>query len=183
MVAAIAAVLTGIAAATPPSEQTVSVVRAVHQLDAGQTVASRDVESVRLPVDAVPQDAFTDPDAVVGQTLISPVPVGQLITPLDLPSTPQPRAGHTLVPVRLADPGVIALLQVGQIVDVHASNPDTGRSTLVAAGVQIVAIPALSQDSADERAVEGLLLIDARTSEVPTLLSSNGIAPLSFVWR
>src|SRR5688572_7140612 len=82
MLAAVAAVLTGISAAAPEGPAMISVVKARSQLPAGSVVSTADLLLDRVAASDVPDGVLTDPVALVGKTLAAPVAENQMMTPL-----------------------------------------------------------------------------------------------------
>ena len=144
VLAALAAVLTGLAAAAPDGPPTLSVVRAT------QRVARRH-PARRRPTSSWPgsspltrrRGALTDLAAAVGQTLAAPVAEGQIITPAALTTARAgTAAGRVVAPLRLADADLAALLRPGDQVDVIAADPQSEQADVVARAVRVVTVPA-----------------------------------------
>ena len=95
MVAALGAVLTGIAAAAPEGPPTVEVVRAKRQLAGGAVISPDDVTVERVVAADAPEGAVSDPGALVGQTLAAPIARRQVLTSLALISTRGRRRSRT----------------------------------------------------------------------------------------
>ena len=74
VLAAVAAVLTGISAAAPEGPAMITVVKARSQLPGGTVVSAEDLVLDRVAASDVPEGALTDPDALIGKTLAAPVP-------------------------------------------------------------------------------------------------------------
>jgi len=188
VVAAMAAVLTGINAALPPGPSTVEVVRTTSRLEGGAAVSRDDVALVALPVEAVPEDAATHLEEVLGKTLTAPVPQGQVLTGLStLAAGRGASAGRVLAPLHLADADLAALLEVGDTVDVIAADTEARAAAVVARGVRVAALPRApetggiggSASSSDGALV--LVEVDSRTATV--LAQSAVTSTLSVVLR
>ena len=80
VLAAVAAVLTGIVAAAPPAPPTIAVVRVATEIPAGSVVSTDHVLLEEVAEDALPRGALTDLSLVVGATAITRLPVGQVVT-------------------------------------------------------------------------------------------------------
>jgi SAF domain len=134
VVAAVAAVITGVSAAHPPDPPSVDVVRATRQLPAGTRLTEADVRSDRIPVAAAPDSALSDPREVVGASAMAPLARGQTLTMLAVGRPRATRPGMVVAPLSLADARLAAVLRVGDRVDVLAPDPartwesDTGGS-------------------------------------------------------
>lgn len=150
VVAALAAMLTGINAALPPEPATVQVVSAVDRLDGGSVLTAEQVSLTRVPAELVPEGALTDVSAAVGRSLRAPVPRGQLLTDLSVVTASRSvRAGRVVAPLRLADADVAALLTVGDTVDVVAADGEARKAAVVASAVRVVGLPSAPDPSGD----------------------------------
>lgn len=161
---------------TPPSAAMAPVAVAARDLAAGATVSAADLRVARLPADAVPQGASSEPSRLVGQRLAGPVRGGEAITDAGLvgPGLLAGTAADTAaVPIRVADPASLQLLRPGQLVDVMLSADSGGTSgtgTTLAAQVPVLwaggaggagaAGPWLGAQDA-----EGLLVVAARPDQ------------------
>jgi Flp pilus assembly protein CpaB len=147
VLAAVAAVLTGISAANPPRPPLIQVVRAAHRLDGGSVLSEADIGLARLPREGLPDDALTAVSDLVGHTLTGAVSKGQVLTATDLlgPGLAT-RAGMVLAPLRLADSGVAGLLVTGQRVDIVAADSQSGKASVVATDVLVAALPKSGSD-------------------------------------
>lgn len=186
VLAAVGAVLTGIAAAAPAGPPTVAVVRATSQLNGGAAVAAGDVTVTRLPEAAVPDGALDDPAAVIGKTLLGPVPEGSVLTALDVVSKSATRPGYVTAPLRLADAEVAALVRAGDRVDVLAAAPEGEAAALVARTVRVLTVPVPVDRSAlgSSSGSEGALLLVEVSPEVAARLAQAAVsASLSIVLR
>lgn len=184
VVAAILAVLTGVAAVNPEGPPTRRVVRATSQLAGGTVIRAGDLELDDIAAAAVPDSAVRDLTDVVGAMLAGPVAEGQVITPLDLlrDRTTLP-PGRVIAPLRLADTDLAALLRPGEIVDVVAADAQAARAAVVAAGVRVVTVPAV--DSADPTAANAgaLVLVEVTPAEAAALARAAVSGTLTVIWR
>jgi pilus assembly protein CpaB len=121
-VCAAVAVLAALRAVAPPPLPTAPALVAVRHLAAGSVVGPADVASEALPEAAVPDDAAVAP---VGRTLATAVGAGEVLTAARLvgPSLVAGRPGRLALPVRIPDADVVALLRVGDRVDLFAADP------------------------------------------------------------
>jgi len=184
VLAAIAAVLTGVSAAAPEGPAMISVVKAKSRLPAGTVVSRSDLVLDRVAVADVPEGVLTDPLTLVGKTLAAPVAESQMMTPLAAADarTSVPR-GHVIAPLRLVDTALVALLRPGDLVDVIAADAQAGQATVVAAGARVVTIP----QAPDERVGPGpegaLVLIDVDAHTASVVAHAAASATLSIIWR
>ncbi|WP_427018880.1 RcpC/CpaB family pilus assembly protein [Pseudarthrobacter sp. P1] len=165
-----AAALT-VAQLTPSPLDLSTVLVASRDLGAGTVLAAADLVPANIPPHAVPDAAFTTPQALVGKQLAGPVRRGQILTDASLlgagllVGTPP---GSQAVPVRLADPATIRLLARGQLVNLVLSSTsgalDTAANELLAQSVPVLWTagtepPASALVPAQE--AEGLLVVAA----------------------
>lgn len=98
--------------APPPPEQT-TVVVAARGLPAGARLSTADLATTDLPIEAAPEGAFVTVQEALGARLAHPVPARGVLTQsgVMVQGTWGEVASHeAVVPVRLADPAVAALL-------------------------------------------------------------------------
>ena len=191
VVAAVAAVLTGVSAAMPPAPPTTEVVQASARLDGGVVITPADVRTVQLPAETVPDGALTEVSAAVGQTVTAPVTRGTVLTDLSVvPPSRSVRAGRVVAPLRLGDPEVAGLLSVGQLVDVVAADTEAPQAAVVARSIRVVALPRPPEDSGggisagSAAGATGALVLVEVDSRTATLLAQAAVtATLSVVLR
>ncbi|MFC6288175.1 SAF domain-containing protein [Nocardioides sp. GCM10027113] len=134
---AVAAGLHATAAPPPPSE---TVLAAARDLPAGTTLEPGDLIEVALPPDAVPDGVA---DAPVGRTLAAPLRAGEALTDVRLvgPALTAADPGLTALPVRLPDPAAASLLEVGDRIDLLATDPQRPGAQVVAWDLPVLAVP------------------------------------------
>jgi hypothetical protein len=134
------AVLIGLRTTVGPGPPTVEVPVAARDLPAGERLTSGDVSIMRWPADLAPAGLT---GSVAGQVLAAPLRRGEAITDLRLTGSELARAHPelTVMPLRLPDPAVVELLQVGDRVDLSAVDPETGEVAELAGDVLVLAIP------------------------------------------
>ena len=150
-------------ALTPDSgDDGTAVLVAASDLDAGTPLNPGHVTTTRFPSALVPAGALRSDAAVDGRILAGPVRAGEPLTDVRLVSTElaarvtgDPRA--VAVPVRLADPGVAALLTPGSQVDVITADAESGHGTVVAAGATVLTV--LSADPSPAPTRSGRLVL------------------------
>ncbi len=118
------AVALAVAEVRPPPPVRVAVVVAARALEAGVPLTADDVRVARLPPEAAADGTHASTDAVLGRAPVLGLPAGlpvadALLHDDDLVTAGPP--GTVVVPVRLADPGVAALLRPGDHVDLFAA--------------------------------------------------------------
>jgi Flp pilus assembly protein CpaB len=175
VVAAVAAVISGISAARPPDPPSVDVVRAAHELPAGATLSARDVRVDKIPRTAAPDSPVTDPEQVVGTVVNSPVADGQVITELALGTPRASGPGMVVAPLRLTDADMAALVRLGDRVDVIAATDSAAKARVVASRVLVVGLPATTGDGAlaGGNGSGALILVEV---DLPTATALNDTA-------
>jgi len=140
---AAAAVYCGLTVVSPPPSPTVAVLAAARDLAGGSPPTARDLRTVRLPPSVVPTGALHPGTDLTQRVLAGPVRSGEpltdarFLTPTSLP------AGHFAYPVRVDDPDLTALLQVGDRIDLYAATSTSGDSaTPLASAIRVIALPA-----------------------------------------
>jgi len=163
---AVAAALHAVAAPPPAS---VTVRTAAHDLPAGTVLSEADLESVGFAAGTVPDGLAED---AVGGTLASPVRAGEPITDVRLVGVGLADAHPdlTAMPIRLPDPGGVALLNAGDRIDLVATDPQVGGSRVVAAGALVLAAPPTAS-AGDPSSPGGALVVVGVPPSSVTLLS------------
>jgi Flp pilus assembly protein CpaB len=122
-----------------------NVVVATRDLVPGTVVEADQVTVRGLPPQVVPDGAARSPAAVVGRTLAAPVRRGEPLTDVRLTGSELIHAvsgnpESVSVPLRLADPGVAALLHPGVAVDVVTIGERQNEPVVLARGARVVAV-------------------------------------------
>jgi Flp pilus assembly protein CpaB len=135
-------VLLAVRATTAPPPALQPLLVAAGDLPGGTVLAAGDLRTAQVPADAVPQGAVQEVEAT-GRVLAAPLRSGEPVTDVRLvaPGLLEGYPGAVLAPVRVADAGAVALLGVGDVVDVVATSPESGEAQVVARGVPVVALP------------------------------------------
>jgi len=175
------AVLAAVHAARPAQPPTVAVTVAARDLPSGTVLGRGDLEVRRLPADVAP--VGSTPDAV-GRTLAGPVRRGEPVTDVRLvaPSLVAAFPGRVVLPVRIADPDAVALLRVGDTVDLVAADPRRGTASYVAAGVPVLALPTAADRQPGTATLGGrLVVLAALPSDVDRIAGASATDLLSVV--
>ncbi|MCU1592745.1 MAG: hypothetical protein JWO12_137 [Frankiales bacterium] len=166
------AVATALPVLAPAPPETIQVVAAGHDLVAGSPLTAGDLVAVALPRAVAPQGTVARISSVVGRVVAGPVRRGEPLTDVRLVGSGllPSGLGQVAVPVRLADAGTATLLHSGDHVDVLAApTQGTGEATVVAHGLQVLAVPATEQSS------DGALVVLAATPSVAARLATAAI--------
>jgi Flp pilus assembly protein CpaB len=126
----------------PPAAATTDVVVARADLPPGATLTDDDLVVAPRPQDVLAVDVVRDPAQVRGRLLAAPVLAGEALRARDVVADAllgSLGGSVVAVPVRLADDGVAALLQPGDVVDLVSARD--GAAEVVATGVRVLAVP------------------------------------------
>lgn len=175
---AVAAGLHAVAAPPPPS---VSVLVAAHDLPAGAVLGAGDVRTASFAPDSAPDGVA--PDAV-GRTLAAPMRRGEAVTDVRLvgATLTEGLPDLTAVPVRLPDAGMAALLEVGDVIDLMAADPQGSAPFVVAPAVRVLALPGRTDDTAAAGLPGRLVVVGAAPADVPALADAAVRYFLTFSW-
>jgi Flp pilus assembly protein CpaB len=184
----IAALLTGVAvaagvhAAAGPAPDTVPVLVAARDLPSGARIGAADLETVRFAPGSAPEAVADDP---VGEVLAAPLRTGEPVTDVRLvgPELTVGRPGLVAVPVRLPDPGMVALLDVGDRIDLLATDPQAGGATVVATDVLVLAIPGADDQTSASGLPGRLVVVGAEATEVNAMAEAAVRAVVTYTWR
>lgn len=175
-VAAAAAVAAGLQATAAPPAETTLVLTASRDLPSGTVLAPGDLEAVPFDPDTVPSGVIASRSAAVGRTTAGPVRAGEPVTDVRMVSGSLLAAfpGDVATPVRIGDPAAVALLEVGDRVDVLAADPQ-GRSeaVVVAEDAPVIAIPRAESPSV---ATPGALVVLATSDETAREIATAAVA-------
>ena len=156
------------------------VVVAARDLAPGTVVDSSGVTVRELPPQVVPDGAARSPAVVVGRTLAAPVRRGEPLTDVRLTGSELTRAvapdpGTVSVPLRLADPGVAAVLNPGVTVDVVSVTERQGEPVVLARGARVLAVLESGTRPGDRDGKLVLVALDpvAATRVAATSISQN----------
>jgi len=165
-----------------PAPATVPVLVAARDLPAGAELADDDLVTVRFAPGSEPAGIVDDP---TGQVLAGPLRAGEPVTDARLvgPHLTTGRPGLVAVPVRLPDPGMVALLDVGDHVDLLATDPQDGGAEVVAADVPVLAIPRLDDTTTASGLPGRLIVVGADASDVGAVADAAVRQVMTYTWR
>ena len=182
LLAVLAAVLTGLAAAAPEGPPTVPVVRAAVALEGGTRLTLDDLEVSDILADDAPDGVETDPDVLVGRTLAAPVPRGQVLTERAVVSA-RASPGRVMAPLRLADAEAAALLRAGDVVDVLAADPQAEQAFVAGRGVRVVTVPSVADADTGADPAGALVLVEVDPETARVLARAAVSTTLTVIWR
>ena len=174
-----------------PGVKTRSVLVAATDMDLGAELRREDLRAIQWPADAVPANAFENPDDLVGRGLIQPVTQNELFLPGKLASKeagaglpPIIPEGYRALSVRVNDVvGVAGYVLPGTRVDVVATvnpsqRPEDVQSKVILTNVQVLAAGTkIERDEADGKplAVSVVtMMVNPEQAERLTLASTEG---------
>jgi Flp pilus assembly protein CpaB len=174
---AAAAVLAGLRTVAPPPPETVSMLTAARDIPSGTVLTADDLETVRLPDGSAPDGLATGRE-VLGRTVAAPLRHGEPVTDVRLVgrSLLDGYPGLVAVPVRIPDAGAAALLEVGDRVDLLATAPSgSAPASVVASGVQVIAMPETDEGTSGIGAVSGRLIVVATSQDAAEELAAHAV--------
>lgn len=176
------AVAAGVHAAAGPAPATVPVLVAARDLPAGARIAEADLETVRFSAGSAPEAVADDP---VGEVLAAPLRTGEPVTDVRLvgPELTVGQPGLVALPVRLPDPGMVALLDVGDRIDLLATDPQAGGASVVATDVPVLAIPTADDQSSASGLPGRLVVVGADETEVDAVAEAAVRSVVTYTWR
>ena len=157
------------------------VLVAARDLPAGAEIDGADLATARFAPGSEPEGIADDP---VGEVLAAPLRAGEPVTDVRLvgPGLTAGQPGLVAVPVRLPDPGMVALLDVGDRIDLVATDPQEGGTSVVAVDVPVLAIPA-ADDQASASGLPGrLVVVGAESSQVEELAAAAVRSFVTYTW-
>ncbi len=164
----------------PPPRQSLLVV--ARDLPGDRPLRPSDVTVAQVSAELVPRGALRSPDQAVGRSPVGPLRAGEPLTDVRVlgPSMLAAHPDRVALAVRIGDAATLALLRVGDRVDLLAADPQrSGPATVAAAAVPVLAIPRSSRDEAG--LVSGGLLVVAADQTTALRLAGLGVTKyLSF---
>ena len=161
---AASATLVGLRTLAPPPAATVDVLVAARDLPSGTRLGDDELVVRAFPADLAPPDAAT---AALGRVLAAPISRGEVVTDVRVvgPGLALAQPGETILPVRLPDAGMATLLRAGDEIDLVATDPGTGASTVVAHDVTVLATPTDAPDGPAGGSGGALVVVGASAEE------------------
>lgn len=176
-----------VSAVAPPGPDLVWAVVTTREVSAGTTVQQADVMLIQLPGDAMPDAAVGSVDDVVGRFALTALPRRSILTSASVFTPGQLRAppGTAILPVRLQDKSLHALLQVGARVDLIGFSSRTGKAQVLAEAARIAAIPAREETTGlGQNGESGLLiLVEVPATKAAELSTAALTSQLTVVLR
>lgn len=142
MLALFIALVAGLSALAPNQSGGVAMVVASRELSAGSALILDDLAVIHTDSGALPDGGYTNPDDLVGRSLTVGLTRGTPITTMALSADAlvDHDAGEMLVPFRVHDPDVAALLRAGDRITIVTSSPE-GMLVTVAEHIRVAQVP------------------------------------------
>ncbi|MCL2541382.1 MAG: SAF domain-containing protein [Nocardioidaceae bacterium] len=184
----LAAVLAAVAAAAalralaPPAPASATITVAARDLPAGVLLTDGDLRTTTVPPGAVPDEVARAP---VGRTLAAPLTRGEPVTEPRLVGAHLTEAdtGTTAVPLRISDPDQVALLTVGDRIDLFATDPQHAVTSRVASEVEVLAVPAGATTTGTAGNLTGRLVVLAiPEADVERITSAAVTDFVTYAW-
>ena len=158
----------GLQVLRPPEPPTTAVTVAARDLPGGTVLTSHDIEIRSVARGQEPDGLVGD---IVGRVLAAPVRAGEPLTDVRMvgPSLTRDLPGTVAVPVRLPDADQVALLRVGDRVDLVGADPQGGEARLVAADVTVLAVPPARDESKGDGLTGRLVVVAAAPTDVDAI--------------
>lgn len=172
---AAAAVWAIVSALAPPPAATTPVVVAAHDLTSGTVIHVADLAVVQIPSAMAAHGITGSPAQLVGETVAAPMRAGEPVTDRRVVSDALITGyaeGLVAVPLRIDDADVVALLRVGEHLDVYASVGDG----LAAAHRVVSDAPVVTLPHADSQGSSGALIVLAVTPDDAAELAQASVA-------
>lgn len=178
------AVLSGLQAAAPAPPATRVLLTAARDLPAGTVLGRSDLTYATFTPDSVPSGVVRNLGRVLGRTTAGPVRAGEPLTDVRLVagSLLEGYPGAVATPVRVGDAGAVALLRVGDHIDVIAADP-RGRegARVVARAAPVIGLPRATDTAPGSPGGLVVVAVDDRTAA--ELASASVLSYLSIVIR
>ena len=175
------AVVAGLSATSRPAPPTYDVVVAARDLPAGEVLDDGDLATVAFAPGSVPDGLAP---AAPGRVLAAPLTRGQPVTEVALvgPAMTGDRDELRAVPVRLPDAGAVGLLQVGDEIDLVATDPREGTSETVAPGAVVLALPVADEAVGPTGLPGRLVVLGVDDAAVADLAGAVSRSVVTFAW-
>lgn len=171
------AVAAGLQATSSPPPPKSWVLTAARDIPGGSVVGAADVHLTAFDPRSVPTGVLDSRQQVVGRTTATPVRSGEPITDVRLVSGSMLEGypGLVAAPIRIGDPGAVALLRIGDRVDVLAADPNGAEEArVVAHDVAVISIPRDAEGGTSM--VSGGLVVVAISDATAKTLAAAGVA-------
>ena len=179
---AAAATLSALHTLAPPPVDTVDVLIAARDLPSGTRLGEDDLVVQAFPASLAPRGSAR---TAVGRVLAAPIGRGEVLTDVRVvgPALALAQPGDTVLPVRLPDAGMASLLRPGDEIDLVATDPGTGVSTVVARDVTVLATPTGVADGPAGGSGGALVVVGASATDAIDISSAALALFLTVSWE
>ena len=180
-------VFLGLRSVAGPVPATTPVLVATHDLAAGVVLTDADLTQRTFAPGTEPADTV-ELGTAVGRTLAAPMTAGEPVTTVRLiaPGLLDGYPGLVALPLRIPDPDTVALLRVGDRIDVLATDPAGSGTTTIAHDALVLALPnpAVHPSAiATNPTVSGRLVVVGTTSEMSERVADASVRRfLTVIW-
>lgn len=176
------ATLAALRTLAPPPPDTVDVLVAARDLASGTRLGDDDLVVRPFPRALAPPDAASE---ALGRVLAGPIGRGEVLTDVRVvgPALAQAQPGETVLPVRLPDAGMAALLRPGDEIDLVATDPGTGATTVVASDVAVLATPSEVPEGPAGGNGGALVVVGASSAQAVDIASAALSQYLTVSWE
>ncbi|HQZ00430.1 MAG TPA: SAF domain-containing protein [Propionicimonas sp.] len=178
------AVLAALSVLASRGDAGTSAVVATRTIAGGAVVTEADLAVVRVPASVLPEGAFADASAVVGQTVVADVPSRRVLSASDLlGGSGQVADGRLALPVRFDESSALALLRVGTRIDILGANSAESGFGVIAEGVRVVAIPQSDGGGLLGAGQAELVLVEVTPEQAGAISAAAAVSSLNFALR
>jgi Flp pilus assembly protein CpaB len=168
-VSAAAAVYFALAAVSPEPSPTVAVLAAAHDLPGGAVPTNGDLRTLHLPAGVLPTGVLRPGADLAKRVLAAPVRSGEPLTDARFLSPSALGPDHVAYPLRLDDADIVALLRVGDRIDLYgATSTGADSAKLLADGIRVIALPSTRASPTN---TPGALVVVAVSTETASQLA------------
>lgn len=155
---------------------------AARDLPSGTRLGEDDLVVQAFPASLAPRGSAR---TAVGRVLAAPIGRGEVLTDIRVvgPALALAQAGDTVLPVRLPDAGMASLLRPGDEIDLVATDPGTGVSTVVARDVTVLATPTGVADGPAGGSGGALVVVGASATDAIDISSAALAQFLTVSWE
>jgi Flp pilus assembly protein CpaB len=177
----------GLRSIVGPPPPTTEVLVAAHDLPAGVALTISDLTTTAFAAGTAPA-GLVDAATATGRTLAAPLTAGEPVTDVRLvaPSLLEGYPGLVALPLRIPDSDTVALLRVGDRIDVLATDPGGAGTATVAHDAPVLALPEPSDDSSQlgpNSSLSGRLVVVGTTSDLSESVADASVRRfLTVIW-
>lgn len=178
------AVLAGLNAISLDDTDLHEVVVAARPISGGATLSAADLRVARLPNEAIPDGALTNPDALVGRTVTAALPARRALVEADLlGGAGAMAAGRVALPVQFGEGQAVGLLSSGTRIDILGPQAGSAGYQVVAADVRVITAVIPDSSGPFGGSDSGPVLLEVAADQASAILAAASIGSISFALR